>query len=386
MFKELLNKVNDLRKKQNTILRYVSSVTNNNLNIKPHKELSPLGWHLIHCVYIEAVWIRSKLLNENYIEKKLKGIADSTVVTVKDRGKSLPSEENLFKISKKIFTENIIILENTILKKSNKKKFDKLKYYIDFLNQHHAQHIENIKNILNIFFVKFGKFPLNIATNPDPKIYRFVGTKIKGGYYKIGSSEESFSYDNELPSHFVNLMDFTISINVLTVSEWLGFMADGGYKKKEFWTKKGWYWKCKYNILHPFNWKYLNKKKFVIATYNGFKAPTKNTPVSNISRFELKAFAKYTSHRLPHEYEWEAAFNKINNKFKVWEWSSNKFFGYEGFKSYPYKEYSIPWFNNNYYSLRGGSVYTANEIKRASFRNFYKPSTRYIMSGGRLCL
>ena len=29
MFKELLNKVNDL-KKQNTILRFVSSVTNNN--------------------------------------------------------------------------------------------------------------------------------------------------------------------------------------------------------------------------------------------------------------------------------------------------------------------------------------------------------------------
>ena len=83
--------------------------------------------------------------------------------------------------------------------------------------------------------------------------------------------------------------------------------------------------KCKNKVLHPFNWKYLNKKKFVIATYNGFKAPTKNTPVSNISRFELKAFAKYTSHRLPHEYEWEAAFNKINNKFKVWEWSSNKF-------------------------------------------------------------
>ena len=56
MFKELLYKVNDLRKKQNTILRFVSSVTNNNLNLKPHKELSPLGWHLIHCVYIEAIW------------------------------------------------------------------------------------------------------------------------------------------------------------------------------------------------------------------------------------------------------------------------------------------------------------------------------------------
>ena len=27
-------------------------------------------------------------------------------------------------------------------------------------------------------------------------------------------------------------------------------------------------------------------------------------------------------------------------------------FPYEGFKPYPYKEYSVPWFNNNYYTLK----------------------------------
>ena len=50
-------------------------------------------------------------------------------------------------------------------------------------------------------------------------------------------------------------------------------------------------------------------------------------PVTNISIYELEAFAKFNNCRLPHELEWEAAYAKIMGKYKVWEWSSNKFFG-----------------------------------------------------------
>ena len=109
-------------------------------------------------------------------------------------------------------------------------------------------------------------------------------------------------------------------------------------------------------------------------------------PVSNISKFELEAFANYSNCRLPHEYEFEVSYINIKNKYKVWEWCSNQFFGYKGFTPFTYKEYSLPWFKNNYFTLRGGSIYTLKEIKRFSFRNFYKPSTRYIVSGGRLCI
>ena len=89
---------------------------------------------------------------------------------------------------------------------------------------------------------------------------------------------------------------------------------------------------------------------------------------------------------LPHEFEWEISSNFLNDKFKVWEWSENKFFGYKFFKPYPYKEYSYPWFNNSYYTLKGSSIITLQDIKRVSFLNFYKPNTRYILSGGRLCV
>ena len=139
----------------------------------------------------------------------------------------------------------------------------------------------------------------------------------------------------------------------------------------------------KNKILLPLGWLF-HKNNLCISTPHGYKKPKKKDPVSNISYYELEAFAKWVNLKLPHELQWEAAYSKIINKFKVWQWSRNKFFPYEGFTAYPYREYSVPWFNNNYYTLKGSSIYSEKILKRKSFRNFHKPYLRFIFSGGRL--
>ena len=128
----------------------------------------------------------------------------------------------------------------------------------------------------------------------------------------------------------------------------------------------------------------LWKNNLAISTPYGFKKTNKDSPVSNISYYELEAFAKWVNLNIPHELHWEVSHNKIINKFNVWEWCNNKFFPYEGFKPYPYKEYSVPWFNNNYYTLKSASIFSEKELKRKTFRNFHKGNVRYIFSGGRL--
>jgi iron(II)-dependent oxidoreductase len=57
---------------------------------------------------------------------------------------------------------------------------------------------------------------------------------------------------------------------------------------------------------------------------------------------------------------------------------------YEGFKAFPYPEYSQPWFDENHYSLRGGCLHTRRVIKRPSFRNFFEPDKRHVFAGLRL--
>ena len=152
---------------------------------------------------------------------------------------------------------------------------------------------------------------------------------------------------------------------------------------KKFWSEYGWEWKYKNKISLPLGW-VLHKNNLSISTPYGFIKANKNSPVSNISYYELEAFAKWVNLNIPHELQWEVSHKKIINKFNVWEWCNNKFFPYEGFKPYPYKEYSVPWFNNNYYTLKSASIFSEKELKRKTFRNFYNADARYIFSGGRL--
>ena len=129
-------------------------------------------------------------------------------------------------------------------------------------------------------------------------------------------------------------------------------MKEKGYKRKEFWSSSGWSWRTENNITSPLNWVFKNKDFLSLSTPNGYIKPKNSMPVSNISKYELEAFASWNKMRLPHEFEWEVSFNKLEEKNKVWEWCANQFFGYKNFKSYPYKEYSYPWFNKNYFYFK----------------------------------
>ena len=63
-------------------------------------------------------------------------------------------------------------------------------------------------------------------------------------------------------------------------------------------------------------------------------------------------------------------------------WCNNKFFPYEGFKPYPYKEYSVPWFNNNYYTLKGAEL----ELKCPQCAKYYRHNAiLYHVAKSKMC-
>ena len=129
-------------------------------------------------------------------------------------------------MAQKIFKENVTILERLIYKKNKNILMKDLNYFLDFLNQHHAQHIENMKNILNISNMVYGNKKYNATKLIEPSNFTFSGIKIKEGMYRIGANKKKFFYDNEIPNHKF-LKDFTISKYILTISEWLGFIEEG---------------------------------------------------------------------------------------------------------------------------------------------------------------
>ena len=353
------------------------------MNKKVHSELSPLGWHILHCIFIEATWIRSYFFSDETIVNKFKNLADATKINVDKRHLDLPNIQELQDFAETYFQENIMLIKQ-LSYKNIKKKYS-IKYIVNFLNQHHSQHIEIMKIIINLHNLKFNKNFHEYTQEIMPQKYKFSGIEIPNGIYKVGAKKVGFTYDNENPRHEIFLKNYIISKKLVTISEWFAFVKENGYKRKEFWSAKGWNWCIKNNVNFPLNWVFKNKNSFSLSTPNGYIKPISNMPVCNISKYELEAFAAWNKMRLPHEFEWEVSSKKLKETFKVWEWSANQFFGYKNFKPYPYKEYSYPWFNKKYFTLRGSSTFTLNDIKRVSFRNFYQPNTRYIFSGGRLC-
>ena len=50
---------------QNKLHKLVQPLTDNELRTQYHHDLSPLGWHLGHCAFIDAYWTYEKVLEDN---------------------------------------------------------------------------------------------------------------------------------------------------------------------------------------------------------------------------------------------------------------------------------------------------------------------------------
>ena len=203
------------------------------------------------------------------------------------------------------------------------------------------------------------------------------------GLYEIGHTGGGFCFDNELPSHKVYLQDFQISNRLVTNGEFLEFMEDGGYTNFNLWHDEGWHFIQNNGIAHPLYWHY-HYGAWQQYHFNGLEKLNPDVPVSHISMYEAYAFANWKGMRLPTEFEWEVAADKLAWG-QLWEWTHSAYLPYPGFKQ---AEGALGEYNGkfmlNQMVLRGASVATAQGHERNTYRNFFHASSRWIFSGIRL--
>jgi iron(II)-dependent oxidoreductase len=188
---------------------------------------------------------------------------------------------------------------------------------------------------------------------------------IPAGTYEIGAPAEGFAYDNERPCHTIELGSFEIDRTPVTNGTYIQFMEETAAEPPMYWERRG-------------------DGGWVLTRMGGRDPINPAHPVLHVSWHEADALARWAGKRLPSEYEWEAASDRLEGVGQAWEWTSSDFLAYPGFKAFPYPEYSQVFFGDAYKVLRGGAWATRRNVMRPSFRNWDLPERRQIFSGIRL--
>jgi len=292
---------------------------------------------------------------------------------------------------------------------------------------HEEQHQELLlTDILNAFFTnplrpvyldedETVATKLEISVPADEQMgSRALGfQRFEGGLREVGHGGVGFCFDNELERHRVWLDPYQLARRLVTCGEFAEFMADGGYRRPEFWLSAGWSAVQNLAWRAPLYWT-SESGDWSVFTLRGERTlkQMETTPVSHVSYFEADAYARWAGRRLPTEFEWEAAAEgrevtgnlldsgrllpvrgeeNIQNQGLAqlfgdcWEWTASAYLAYPGFRPL---EGSLGEYNGKFMSgpmvLRGGSCLTPAAHIRATYRNFFSPETRWQFSGIRL--
>jgi ergothioneine biosynthesis protein EgtB len=231
-----------------------------------------------------------------------------------------------------------------------------------------------------------------------------------GGLCEIGHQGAGFAFDNETPRHKVWLEPFRLASRPVNCGEYRAFIEDGGYRRPEFWLSDGWAAVCQQGWQMPLYWRREADGAWSIFTLSGCRRLNPAEPVCHVSFYEADAFARWAQKRLPSEAEWEVAAadlpvvgnfadsgrlhpcaagpvgGGLSQMFgDVWEWTASPYVAYPRFRpaAGAIGEYNGK-FMCNQMVLRGGAAVTPAGHVRASYRNFFPPTARWVFAGLRL--
>jgi gamma-glutamyl hercynylcysteine S-oxide synthase len=382
--------------------------------------MSPLVWDLAHIGQQEELWLlrggdptRPGMLTPD---------VDSLYDAFKHRRADRPSLPLLPPVEARAFNHEV---RGRVLDVLERTPDDDL-FTAGMVVQHEEQHDETMFATLQL---RQGP-PVLIGRRPLPPGRPITDERVfvRGGSFVLGvdAAREPFSLDNERPAHTVDVAPFWIGRVPVSNRQWRDFIGDGGYRRPELWTARGWAHRVEAGLERPEFWTDAGtRRRFGIEE----DVPL-DEPVQHICYFEAEAFAAWSGARLPTEIEWEkacawdpeagarrawpwgssppaaelanvgglglrpapigaypagaSAYGVEQLIGDVWEWTSSDFTPWPGFTPMIYRDYSQPFFGGDYKVLRGGSWAVAPSAIRPSFRNWDHPIRRQIFSGVRL--
>lgn len=378
----------------------IKNLTAEDCQSQSMEDASPAKWHLAHVTWFYEVMVL-KPFEENFafwnpafavlFNSYYNGIGDKHPRS--QRG--LLTRPALSEVLE--WRKNVEDRVTNLLKENSSSDF---LWLIQVGINHEQQHQELLLTDIHHLFSQNSLFPAYFSQNKAVAHTDIPFQWIEGvsGLVEIGFDGEGFHFDNEKPFHTALNPNYFLANRLVSNSEWLQFMQDGGYQNFKWWLDAGWAWLQAHQISAPLYWNKKNETQLFRFSLEGNLPLDLNAPVANISYFEADAFARWASEniahlygaRLPTEFEWEAFAKNISAKSKdlfgkVWQWTSSNYNPYPGYQPWAGAagEYNGK-FMVNQMVIRGGSDYTPAGHSRVSYRNFFPTHARWQMTGLRL--
>ena len=328
--------------------------------------LSPLAWDLGHIANFEELWLVQTVGGREPLHGDLGQYYDAIENPRRERGE-LPilHDAELRAYMSEVRERTLAVLDEVDVSADAEDPLLREGFVYEMLVAHELQHQETMMQLIQMLDAPYRPAEANPDAFGPARVASDAGTvRIEAGAYEIGAPDRGFAYDNERPRHTIELPAFEIDPMPITNAAYVEYMEATGAEPPMYWEREGGRW---------------------VRTAMGIRVPVDPArPVVHVSWDEADAFARWAGKRLPTEFEWEAAWPRLDGVGNVWEWTSSDFRGYPGFVAFPYKEYSEEFFGDTYKVLRGASWTTHPRVARPSFRNWDLPQRRQIFAGIRL--
>jgi iron(II)-dependent oxidoreductase len=391
--------------------------------------MSPLVWDLAHVGNYEDLWL-VRALGGDGVGAHLDDLYDAFRHPRRDRP-SLPllDPDGARRYIGDVRTRALDVLDGADLAPDHPEPLLASGFVYGMVVQHEHQHDETMLATLQLLD---GDGYRRVSA-PAPRAKAGSGALpaevlIGAGPFVLGTDTEPWAYDNERPAVEVDLAEYYLDTTPVTNGAYAEFVAAGGYDDARWWTGAGWAWRTEAGLSHPQFWERngaaWGRNRF------GWREPLPlDEPVQHVCWYEADAYARFRGRRLPTEVEWEkaASWDPSGQRKRrypwgdepptperanlgqrhlgpaaagaypdgasaygvhqllgdVWEWTASDFLPHDGFRSFPYREYSEVFFGSEYKVLRGGSWATHPAAIRGTFRNWDYPTRRQIFAGFR---